>query len=251
MGTQSEASAASGTQNENAFPRTHWSIVLDAARLCAPGSEQAFAHLCSAYWFPLYAFIRRRGYSTTEAEDLTQSFFACLLEKQGLKRIEQEGGRFRSYLLTMLKHFLANERARAQTCKRGGGQNIISIDQEALKPEQEFELADRDTPETLYEKHWAAALLAQVMARLEKEYEVTGRARLFSELRFHLSGDKGLIQHAEIGSRCGMSEGAVKAAVHRLRKRYGQLLREEIASLVANPDDIDAEIRYLISVLGE
>jgi RNA polymerase sigma-70 factor (ECF subfamily) len=225
-------------------------LVLNAAQAFTPGSEQALARLCSLYWYPLYAFIRRQGHPPHEAEDLTQGFFARLLDKQFLKPVQVEGGRFRSYLLTMLKRFLANERARSQTEKRGGGKKILSIDEKAAEQQYQIEPVENVTPEVLFERRWASMLLDRVMARLEREYTVSGRAEQFTMLRGQLSGDKGQIGYAQLGASCGMSEGAVKVAVHRLRKRYGQLLREEIAPLVSSAEEIDLEIRHLMTVVS-
>jgi RNA polymerase sigma-70 factor (ECF subfamily) len=167
-----------------------------------------------------------------------------------LKSVQVEGGRFRSYLLTLLKRFLANERARSQTAKRGGGMKIVSIDEQVAEQQYGFEAVDDTTPEVLFERRWASALLDQVMTRLQREHVLSGRGDLFAMLRGQLSGDKGQVGYAQLGASCGMGEGAVKVAVHRLRKRYGQLLREAIAPLVSSVEEIDLEIHHLMTVVS-
>lgn len=230
-----------------AFRTTHWSVVLAASRRNAPDAQDALAKLCQSYWYPLYAYVRRRGHDSHEAEDLTQEFFARLLDKNYLEGITREGGRFRSYLLTTLKHFLANEWERARAQKRGGGKALVSLDDQDAEARYKFEPADSATPEILFERRWALTVLDQVMVRLRDEYITQGKAVLFEHLQPLLAGDKSLIPYAEVGAALSMSEGAVKVAVHRLRKRYGQLLQDEIAETVAAPEEVEDEIRYLIS----
>jgi RNA polymerase sigma-70 factor (ECF subfamily) len=229
------------------FPNTHWSVVLTAARSDSPQSREALAKLCAAYWYPLYAYIRRRGHSPHEAEDLTQEFFARLLDKRYLAGVTVEGSRFRSYLLTMVKHFLAKEWQKNQAQKRGGNKTILSLDLEAAEGQYQFEPAVSETPETLFERRWASTLLDAVMATLQGEY--ASKPKLFEALRGCLAGDKGQIPYAQLGEALHMSEGAIKVAVHRLRKRYGELLRAEIAHTVTRSEEIDDEIRHLISVV--
>jgi RNA polymerase sigma-70 factor (ECF subfamily) len=230
------------------FRTTHWSVVLAAAHRGSPRAEEAVATLCQTYWYPLYAFIRRRGHGPEEAEDLTQEFFARLLDKNYLAGIQVEGGKFRSYLLTLVKHFLANERERERAQKRGGGRACVRLESESGERRYRAEPVETETPESLFERHWALTLLDQVMAKLQCEYAQGGKADLFARLRPCLSGAERLLPYAELGAILGVSEGAVKVAVHRLRKRYGELLRAEIADTVGSPAEIDEEIRHLIAV---
>ena len=232
------------------FRTTHWSIVLAAANQASPNSQEALARLCETYWYPLYAYARRRGHGPPEAEDLTQEFFSRLLEKEYLAGITQEGGKFRSFLLTALKRFLANQWERAQAQKRGGGITIASVNETDAESRYQVEPADEATPEQLFERRWALTLLDQVFHRLQGEYRSSGKTELFDRLQVFLSGDQRLIPYAEVGTSLGMSEGAVKVAVHRLRKRYGELLREEIAQTVSSPQEVDEELRYLVAALG-
>jgi RNA polymerase sigma-70 factor (ECF subfamily) len=231
-----------------AFVTTHWSVVLSAARLESPEASQALEKLCRAYWYPLYAFVRRNGHGPHEAEDLTQEFFARLLKKNYLKAVTVEGGKFRSYLLTLLKHFLVNEWHRESAQKRGGGSTLLSIDDKAAETRYACQPVDHSTPETLFERSWAMTLLDQVMNRLRDDYAASGKGKVFAALQDYLSGAERLVPYAELGAGLGMSEGAVKIAVHRLRHRYGELLRAEIAQTVSTPEEIEGEIRNLITV---
>jgi RNA polymerase sigma factor (sigma-70 family) len=233
----------------NAFPPTHWSVVLAAAQQSAPGSERALARLCEAYWFPLYAFLRRQGHPREEAEDLTQEFFALLLRKEVLAGLEREGGRFRSFLLTALQRFLANEWNRDHAQKRGGYSPQISIDGTA-EARYHAGLADRATPETLFEQQWALAILDRVLAKLQREYASLGKAELFNHLQGCLPGSQDDLSYAEAGAALHLNESAVRMAALRLRRRYGQLLRAEIAPTVASPKEIDDELRHLMNVMG-
>ena len=206
------------------------------------------AELCRIYWYPLYAFIRRRGHGAQDAEDLTQEFFARLLDKHFLAAADREKGRFRTFLLVAVKRFLANEYDRAQAQKRAGGQRIVPLD--GLEPEARYHLepADTMTPERLFEQQWALTLLEQVLARLQAEMTAAGKAALFESMKGHLAGTREET-YAATAARLGLSEGAVKVAVHRLRRRYRDLLQEEIAHTVAGPEDIEEEIRYLFTCL--
>lgn len=229
------------------FSATRWTLVLSAARgPQTPRAAAAMAELCGMYWYPLYAFIRRRGYDATEAEDLTQEFFARLLDKHYLAGVAPEKGKFRSFLLAAVKHFLANEYDRVQAQKRGGGRKVIALD--ALRADSRYGLepTDEATPEKLFERGWALTVLSEVLARLATEMAAEGKTRLFEGLRGFLTGGDE-VSYAEAGARLGMTAGAAKVAVHRLRRRYRQLLRDQIAETVADPAEIDDEIRYLIS----
>jgi RNA polymerase sigma-70 factor (ECF subfamily) len=204
--------------------------------------------LCRIYWYPLYAFIRRRGHPAPEAEDLTQEFFARLLEKHFLAATDPAKGRFRTFLLMAVKRFLANEHDHAQTQRRGGRQRIVPLGGMEFETRYRLELADTLTPERLFEQQWALTLLDQVLARLQVEMAARGKAALFESMKGHLAGSRGE-SYATTAARLGMSEGAVKVAVHRLRRRYRELLQQEIAHTVAGPEEIEEEIRYLFACL--
>ncbi len=233
-----------------AFCTTHWSAVVEAGKLGSPRADEALAELCRSYWYPLYAFIRRRGYSPTETEDLTQAFFERLLAKNYIADVSPEGGRFRAFLLTSVKNFLANEWDRAQTAKRGGGKRVLSLDEQDPEGRYQFEPVDRVTPEVLFEQRWALAVLEQVLARLRAEFAASNKLGLFDELKAFLSGQPAGISYAEAGDRLGMRESAVKVAIHRLRRRYGELLQAEIGKTVNDPAEVEAELRHLLSVIS-
>ena len=229
------------------FVTTHWSVVLAAGQKDLPQAAGALEKLCRTYWYPLYAYVRRRGSDAATAEDLTQEFFERLLAKDFPAGIRPEGGKFRSYLLTALKHFLVNEWQSRQTRKRGGDANIFSFDGLSAEARYALEPADPATPETLYERRWAATLLEQVRRRLRDEHIADGKEELFERLQPCLTGTERLIAYNEIAAQLNTTESAVKMAVHRLRKRYGELLREEIAQTVATPAEVAEEIRCLIA----
>jgi RNA polymerase sigma-70 factor (ECF subfamily) len=207
------------------------------------------ATLCGTYWYPLYAFIRRQGFSAEESRDLTQEFFAKLLEKDFLATVDRDKGRFRSFLLAACKHFLANERDRARAQKRGGGQHFISIDLSDAESRYGFEPAHELTPEKLFERRWVLTLLEQVLAQLREETVQAGKENLFDHLKAFLTGEGNPASHRQTAEELDMTEGAVKVAVHRLRKRYRELLREEIAKTLNETDSIDEEIRQLFAAL--
>jgi RNA polymerase sigma factor (sigma-70 family) len=232
------------------FVTTHWSLVLTAGQSDSTRAHDALAKLCQTYWYPLYAYVRRRGFSPHDAEDLTQGFFAQLLQANSLANVRREKGRFRGFLLAALNHFVANEWDRARARKRGGGKAAISLDAESAESRYKLEPADTLTAERIYERRWALTLLDTVLQQLEREHELSGKMDLFGELRFCLTGERSKLPYAELANRLGMSEGAVKVAVHRLRQRYRELLRAEIAHTVASPEEVDDEIRHLFAVLG-
>jgi RNA polymerase sigma factor (sigma-70 family) len=229
-----------------AFVTTHWSVVLTAQGRSA-AADDALEKLCRSYWPPLYAFIRRQGYGREEAKDLTQDFFARLLERRDFEAVRREKGRLRSYLLVALKHFLSNARDRAAAIKRGNGQYIISLDD--AQQRVDFGLANTMTADQLFEQRWAVAVLEQVLSRLADEYRDLGKMELFTRLKQLLVDDADRPSQADIAREFGMSENAVKQAFHRFRERYRQVLREEIAHTVAAPGDIEDELRHLITVL--
>jgi RNA polymerase sigma-70 factor (ECF subfamily) len=234
------------------FLPTRWTVVVAAAAQQAPDerARAALAELAQTYWYPLYAYIRRRGYEAAAAEDLTQEFFAQLIEKQFLATVNREKGRFRAFLLACVNHFLANERDRARAQKRGGTRKIISLDEGESRyaTESRGRGADTMTPERLFERRWALAVLERVLQRLQIEYASAGRASLFTALKETLTGSAAE-GHADIAAKLGMTAGAVKVAAHRLRGRYRDILRDEIAQTVATPEDVAEEIAYLMKCL--
>ncbi len=236
------------------FASTRWSVVLAAGDAGSPQSRQAMAALCETYWYPLYAYVRRRGYDSATAEDLTQAFFTRLLDKGDLRQVSPERGRFRSFLLASMKHFLSNEWDRTRAAKRGGGRAHFSIDSAGAEQRYGLASADSQTPEALFEKQWALALLDRVDRALRQEFVQVGKEEQFDRLRTRLTGDRpegqtGADSYRRLAEELGMSEGAVKVAAHRLRKRFQRRLREEIAQSVDEEADIDEEIRSLFDAL--
>lgn len=213
-------------------------------------ARAALEKLCSAYWYPLYAFVRRLGHSAHDAEDLVQSFFAQAIEKNFIALAEQAKGRFRSFLLIALKRFMANEWHKSRAQKRGGVHTPVALDALTAEERYAIEPADRLTAEQLFERRWALTLLDRVLERLRDEQVQAGRAKQFAALKETLTTHRGSTAYAELGVRLGMSEGAVKVAVHRLRERYRELLHAEIADTVSSPEEVEAERRYLLEVLG-
>jgi RNA polymerase sigma factor (sigma-70 family) len=230
------------------FASTRWSLVV-AARGEAPEARAALAVLCQAYWHPLYAYARRRLANADDAQDLTQEFFARLLEKDYLQAADPRRGKFRSFLLAAFKHFLANERERATAQKRGGGRRPLPLDFEDGERRYRHEPADATTPETLYARRWALTLLEQALARLRQEFAAAGKEALFEALKGTLTGDGTAEPYARIGRDLGLSEPAVKTAVHRLRRRYQELLRAEVAQTVASPEEVEDELRDLFAAV--
>lgn len=245
---------STGTQSARGsdawFVTTHWSVVLSAREKESPQAYEALEKLCRAYWYPLYAYVRRRGRSPEDAQDLTQEFFARLLEKNWIGNADQSKGRFRTFLLVVLKRFLANEWDRQHAQKRGGFQPVVSIDQESAESRLAAEIAAGDQPDTLFDRHWALTLLERTMARLREEYVATGRAKLFEHLQSCLARNESASPYAEIAAQLNLTEAAVKMAMHRLRARYREILRAEIADTVAAPEEIEEELRHLFSTFG-
>lgn len=231
------------------FATTHWSLVVAAKPDEANRSRarRALEELCRAYWYPLYAFVRNRGYSSSDAQDLTQSFFARLIETAGFASADPERGRFRSYLLGAMKHFLANQWHRAQAHKRGGGVTFLELD--ALDPEARYALepAQSTDPDTGFDRQWAQESIARAMEKLRAESEASGKGELFEALKGSLTGEEPA--RSETAARLGMTVGAVKVAVHRLRQRYREILRAEIAETVTDPSDVDDEMCHLVDAL--
>jgi RNA polymerase sigma factor (sigma-70 family) len=232
------------------FATTHWSVVLAAGHKSSPRAQEALATLCQTYWYPLYAFVRRQGCNPHDAQDLTQEFFARFIEKNFLDDVHRDRGRFRSFLLAALKHFLANEWDRAQAAKRGGGRACISLDDHDAERRYALEPKDEMSADRIYERRWAMTLLECVLAGLKQEFSDAGKAAQFELLKGTLSSGRGAVTYAEIAARLKSSEEAVKVAVHRLRKRYRELLRAEIAQTVASPEEVEDEIRHLFAVLA-
>ncbi len=244
MTSQPSDSILPGTRG---FVTTRWSVVL-SARGDTTGAPLALARLCTTYWYPLYAFVRRQGHGPHDAQDLTQEFFARLLEKGWLDGVDRERGRFRSFLLASMKHFLANEWDRAHALKRGGGTTLLRLDDETAEARYRKEPADHTTAEQLFDRRWALTILEQVLARLRSEMEASGKLPQFEALKFSLMGEK--TAYAEVARQLRMREGAVKVAVHRLRERYRALIRAEIAETVASTTEVEDELRHLFAALS-
>jgi RNA polymerase sigma-70 factor (ECF subfamily) len=235
---------------DRSFATTHWSLVAKAGDRRNSGSEAALAALCQRYWYPLYAFVRRRGYPAPEAQDLTQEFFAQLLEKNTLEAASTERGRFRSFLLTAMNNFLANTWDRDHAQKRGGHAHRLTLDFTASESQWTIEPADPETPERCFERQWALTLLATVIARLQEEFTAAGKTEQFETLKGALTGERAHGGYALIAAALGVSEEAARQAAHRLRKRYRELLREEVSQTVAEPAEVDEEIQRLFEALG-
>ena len=232
------------------FPTTHWSVVLSAGQDGSSAAMEALEKLCRTYWYPLYAYVRRRGQTADEAEDLTQEFFARLLGKNYLAQVDPHKGRFRSFLLVAVNHFLANQRDYVCAVKRGGRIRFIYMDDLSAEARYRQEFATELSPEKLFEQRWAMTLLEQVLARLRTEFTASGKAELFEKLKFNLTGSDKEAPYAVLAAQLGSTEAALKMAAQRMRHRYGELLREEIAHTVADAGEVDDEIRHLFSVLG-
>ncbi len=240
--------ATPGPQGGVAFTTTHWSVVLEAQGE-SPAAQEALEKLCRIYWRPIYAFLRRQGFPPEEAEDITQGFFAQLLERRSLSAVRKEKGRLRSFLLGALKYFVADEQRRAMAIKRGKGQRLVPLEELRAENRVEMEPADPVTAEMIYERRWALTVLEHVLSRLKDEYRAAGNAALFDSLKQLLPDEPGSPSQAQIAARLGMTENALRQAFYRFRQRYQSLLREEIANTVATPADIEDELRHLIVVL--
>ena len=231
-----------------AFTTTQWSVVLEAQGE-SPAAQEALENLCRTYWRPVYSFVRREGLGPEEAEDVTQGFFAQLLERKRLSVVRKEKGRLRSFLLGALKYFMADERRCATAIKRGRGQRLIPLEELRADERIDMEPADPVTAEMIYERRWALTVLENVLSRLKDEYQTAGNAALFDLLKQLLPDEPGSPSQADIAARLGMTENAIRQAFYRFRQRYQSLLREEIAHTVATPGDIEDELRHLIAVL--
>ena len=231
-----------------AFATTHWSMVLEAQGE-SPAAQEALEKLCRTYWRPIYSFVRRHGARAEDAEDLTQGFFALLLERKDLNTVRKEKGRLRSYLLASVKHFLTDEARHAMAVKRGKGQWLIPFEEIRERERIDVERSDRFTADQIYERRWAFTVLEQVMTRLRDEYRSAGNVRFFDQMKKMLMDEAGRPSQAQMASEFDMTENAVKQAFYRFRQRYQALLREEISHTVAMPSDIEDELRYLIAVV--
>ena len=232
------------------FPNTSWSIVLAAGRQSS-SSADALNKLCATYWYPVYSFIRRKGHSREEAEDLSQEFFARILESEALAQARRERGRFRSFLLASVTNFLANEWERSQAQKRGGGEAALSLSFEAGEARYRHEPHHDLTPEALFEKQWALAVLDGVLAALRQEHVRKGQAAQFDRLRVFLTGDQDRGEYHQLAAELNLSEPAARTAVHRLRRRYAELIRDTVTDTVADPEQVEGEIRFLLAGLGQ
>lgn len=233
------------------FATTHWSLVLTAADERSPRADDALESLCRAYWYPLYVYVRRKGYSAADAQDLTQEFFSRLLSKNYLSVADRTRGKFRSFLLGSLEHFLAREWNKAHRQKRGGGHSHFSLDEKDAENRYLIEPAQALTPDKVFDRRWATTLLDQALAKLRDECIAEDKGDLFRKVQYFLPGEKGNTSYAGIAAELNTSEAAIKMAVHRLRRRYGELVRAEIAQTVATPEDAEDELRHLFAVLRD
>ena len=234
------------------FSTTHWSVVLAAGQCLRPDAQVAVERLCRTYWYPLYAYVRRLGYDVADAEDLTQGFFARVLEKNYLAQVDRQKGRFRSFLLACLRHFLSDQQDHAKAAKRGGRCIFIPLETQSAEDRHRQEPMDEMNAEKIFERHWALTLLEYAEARLRQEYEAAGKAPLYEHLKIFRAGaePKSLLTYAELGSQLNMTESAIGCAAARLRRRFRELVRDEVARTVTHSSEIDEEIRYLIAVIS-
>ena len=246
MTTKSPSTSTPG----DIFATTHWTVVLAAGRRHTPQSDGALEELCRTYWFPLYAYVRRRGHTKEDAEDLTQAFFARFLAKNYLEGLSAERGRFRAFLLASLKHFLINEWKKSQRLKRGGGEAPLSLDWQTADTKFQVASTAEPSPDKAFDREWALALLVKVIERLQKECEADGKMKLFEQLKIFLTAGRAESAQSETAKMLGMEEGAVRVAIHRLRKRYRQLLRDEISQTLTDPAQVDEEMRALFGAFG-
>jgi RNA polymerase sigma factor (sigma-70 family) len=240
----------SNSGHRSVFATTHWSVVLAAGDASSPRADLALADLCRTYWYPLYVFVRRKGHPAHDAQDLTQAFFARLLEKNYVAQADRERGRFRTYLLAAFTHFLADEWDKSRRLKRGGSHETISFDAASAEERYLLEPVDHFDAAKLYERRWVATLFDKVLARLEHDFRDSGKGELFDALKHSLLADPSGVTYAETAAGLGMKEDAVKQAVHRMRRRYRELFREELAQTVAGPTEVEDELKYLFAVLS-
>lgn len=232
------------------FATTHWSVVLAAGQQRSPDAQEALGKLCRIYWLPLYTYVRRKGHSPEEAQDLTQAFFAAFLEKNLLSRARRERGRFRSFLLTSLQNFLAHQWEKERAEKRGGACQLVSWDHATAESSYQLQSLSELPPDKAYDKRWALTLFQRALTGLQQEFELSGKGRLFEHLKKFLTEPANEKGYTQVAARLGMSPSAVSVGVHRLRKRYGELVREELAHTVTSAAEMDEELRYLISLMS-
>jgi RNA polymerase sigma factor (sigma-70 family) len=233
------------------FATTQWSAVFMAKGDSTPTASQAREQLCMKYWYPLYAYVRRHGHKVEDAEDLTQEFFTRLLKHNYLRLADRSRGRFRTFLLTSLKHFLINEWTKANREKRGSGQKLISLDEEMAESRFNAEPAIAQSADTLYDRGWADALWNQTLVALQAECEQSGKFTMFQRLKGVVLGGSDTLSYSELAGELGMTEGAVRVTVHRLRERFNELLRAEVAQTVSTPAEVNEELRYLVTVIRD
>jgi RNA polymerase sigma factor (sigma-70 family) len=247
----SEPSLQTTAARGDIFATTHWTVVLAAGGRDSPQADLALEELCRTYWYPLYVYVRRQTPTREDAEDLTQTFFARLLEKNYLTGLNSERGRFRAFLLAALKHFLANEWDRARRQKRGGGLAPVPLDWQNADTRYQIDPPDNLSPDKLYDRAWAVTVLERVLARLRDENTTEGKAELFGQLKPFLMVGKSAIPYAQVADTLKLTEGAVRVAVHRLRNRYRELLRDEVRQTISDPAQVEAEMRALFSAFAE
>jgi RNA polymerase sigma factor (sigma-70 family) len=242
-----EQPSKSTEQQAGVFATTHWSVVVHAGDSCSPEAASALERLCQTYWYPLYVFVRRKGHNHEDASDLTQAFFAKFLEKRYLKSVDPSQGKFRTFLLTSMTHFLANEWDKSQAQKRGGGQRVISFDDATAEERYQLEPVELTTPETLYERRWAQTVMKVALDRLATETE----AKRFEMLKPFLLEDKGAVSYDEAAAELGLSVAAITSAIHRMRARFSAVLVEEVSNTVDTPEAVEPELRHLLTVLTD
>lgn len=246
----SESALTNSPSAQPLFLTTRWSIVMNARNPASSSSTLALESLCRAYWYPLYVFVRRQGHSAHDAQDLTQAFFARLLEKDYLQTVAREKGRFRTFLIVAMKRFLLNEWDKLRTLKRGGDRLHLPLDTGLAETRYLNESSETLPADQVYERRWALTLLEQAMARLRSDYQNSGREKEFEHLKLSLTAERGEVSYREIANVLQMTEGAARVALHRLRKRFREIFREEIAGTVSTSGEVDDEVRYVVAVLS-
>lgn len=249
-GVRAESSQAESEAHRGTFATTHWSVVMAVGDPSIPKAREALETLCRTYWYPVYAFLRRTGCRPEEAEDLVQGFFLHLLRREVLRSVQREGGRFRSFLLATLKHYRRDQQDRATAQKRGGDYHFISWEQDVAERQFLREPVDLDSADRLFDRRWALVLLERAMRRLRDEAAAAGKAGQFEQLKGFVSGEKGTLSYAEAAERSGLTESALKSAIWRLRQRYHEIIREEVIQTVADPKEVDDELRYLLGLFS-
>jgi DNA-directed RNA polymerase specialized sigma24 family protein len=240
-----------GRGNHASFATTQWELVLCASQAPSPQATEALENLCRAYWYPVYAFVRRKGYDAHQAQDLTQEFFARIAQKNSLSGAQRERGKFRSYLLGALQHFLSDQRDRANAAKRGGGKELVSLDDEAALALFALEQRSDLSPENHFEKRWAITILERAFTRVGLEFEKSGRGALFEQLKSFLAEPSDPGEYKHIAGKIGMRPSTLAVAVHRLRQRYRELVREEVAATIVAPEEVEDELRHLLATLAK